>query len=292
MFKKLVFAFVSLAGLLISSTLVLAAEQDKLGPPYPDVWGYDLSTLSAIKWNLASVTAYTMDDGDVWFLVTQSYKTLPSMDSSEKHIDSIYRLIKFFKGENTELSEVDLKGFFEVINKQKNFTGLLFKNELTFSDGSKLQANYRGRGVRGFNPDLYSLYYLKTEAQGQEKKYSILAGATQVEMHFDGGHGEIEGPPFYYKKLYTLGSIIPLRDDTFIVFENGGNLILRFNKDFKTKFKPVTPIRIQGNYINRNFFVIDYSLIEELESKAPQGGGFQSIHDGLLEHFHEKYKSK
>ena len=110
-------------------------------------------------------------------------------------------------------------------------------------------------------------------------------------MHRSDMFSDRNGSPFYYQKLHLLNEIIALKDDTFIVFENEGNLILRFDKDLKTKFKPITPVRIRDNYIMRNFFVIDYSLIENLEKKyqAQSDSFYQNIHDDLLSYFHKKY---
>ena len=41
----------------------------------------------------------------------------------------------------------------------------------------------------------------------------------------------------------------------------------------------------------RNFFVMDYSVIEDLTKKYPGQSipFYQNIHDGLLSYFHEKY---
>ena len=43
----------------------------------------------------------------------------------------------------------------------------------------------------------------------------------------------------------------------------------------------------------RNFFVMDYSVIEDLAKKYPGSPApfFQNIHDALLVHFHEQYNN-
>ena len=86
-----------LCALLINFSVMAAAP--KTYPPYPDVWGYDLSTLPAMKYGSAGMRAYLMDDGDVWFLITESYKIRPSMEDIEEHSNYKYLLIKFFKNE-------------------------------------------------------------------------------------------------------------------------------------------------------------------------------------------------
>lgn len=101
------------------------------------------------------------------------------------------------------------------------------------------------------------------------------------------------GAEFFYQKLYRLRNIIPLKDDTFIAFSRNSNLIIRFNKNLETQFKPVAPVQIQGDYIMRNFFVIDYALIENLKKEYPGSPMpfYQYVHDGLLNHLHEKYRN-
>ncbi len=37
----------------------------KISAPYPERRGYDMSKFLAMKWGLAGVTAYAMDDGDI-----------------------------------------------------------------------------------------------------------------------------------------------------------------------------------------------------------------------------------
>ncbi len=291
MFKNTVYFLSMLCGLLINLSVIAATP--KTYPPYSDVWGYDLSTLPAIKWGSASVEAYPMDDGDIWFIITHSYKTTPSMDTSENELDSKYVLIKFFKKEQVELSEKQAEEIIKIVEKQKPTLRKIYDEVITFNDNSKLQFCPNHTSVKLFSPNFYNRYFLKTDPQGQQKKYSILAASPQVRIYLDGGLGEIAGGPLFYQKLYMLRSIIPLKDDTFIVFENGSNLILRFNKDFETKFKPVTPVRVQGNYIMRNFFVIDYSVIEKLEAEylGQPVPFYQNIHDALLNYLHKKYVS-
>ncbi len=294
MLKKIIQILIVFWGLTIAaSTLAITTTTTKkpIGPPYPQVWGYDLSTLPAMKYGATSISAHPMQDGDIWFLVTQSYTVKPSMESSEKCVNEKYLLIKFFKNEKITLSEKERIELFKIIDKDGDPTKYKYDQEFHFSDKSKFKFCSNNSGGKYFCPDFYEQYFLKTSPQGQESKHSILVAEPQVKMWVDGGAGDRSGAPFYYQKLRLIRNIIPLKDDTFVVFENGSSLILRFNKDFKTKFKPETPIRIQGTDVMRNFFVIDYSVIEDLEEKhlGSPGPFFQNLHDNLLSYFQEKY---
>ena len=290
MFKKILWGIALCYFLLFNFSVLASPAQDKVGPPYPEVWGYDLSTIPAIKWGLASINGYYMEDGDVWFLIDYSYKKRLSIEPSEEYFDEKYIVLKFFKGEQKQISEEECKDFFKTIEKQVKIPIHHYDDELIFRDGSKMKfhPDYNG-GPRLFSPDFYNRYFSKIDLQGNEKRYSILTIAPQVNIQSDGGRGESKGAPFFYQRLYLMSDFMPLKDDTFIVFAK--NLILRVDKDFKTKFKPITPVRIEENAIMHNFFIIDYSLIKQLASDIIETPFpyYQGIHDALLRHFHNQY---
>jgi hypothetical protein len=282
--------------LFFTISCITQAAIQKSYPPYPDVWGYDLSEFPAMKWGLAGVTPYAMDDGDIWFVVTYSYKKTNPMDSFAPFTDYKYVLIKFFKGEQSILNAQEREKLFKITEGKKIFLGYLHDNDIDFSDGSKLSIHQGSMTKRCFVPDFMRNYIVKIDAQGKEKKYSILGAATQVSIHqSDVDCVAEENSPFFYQKLHTLTEFIPLKDDTFIVLSTSEpNIILRFDKDFKTKFKPATPVTIHGSDIMRNFFVIDYALIEELYAQftGKSDQVYQRIHDALLTHFQEQYLHK
>ena len=266
-----------------------------IGPPYPEVWGYDLSNFPAMMYGLAGVRAFAMEDGDIWFLVTYSYEVNLSLEGVEKTFDEKNVLIKFFKNEQKVLSEAELKNFYKIVDTRHHRVSSGTEEHI-FSDGSKLQFSYE-RNLRNYlKPEFYDSFFLKTNSNGDESRYSILAAAPQITMIKLCDDREEEQAPFLYKKLYPLGNPLYLKDDTFIVFKSGGNLILRFNKNFETQFKPKDSIRTyHGNYIQRNFFVMDYNLIDDLVTKfynkSPRPLSlWQSLHDDLLCHFHNQYK--
>jgi hypothetical protein len=282
--------------ILFYITSGIAQATQKIHPPYPDVWGYDMSEFPAVKWGLADVIPYAMDDGDIWFVVDYSYKKTNPMDFFSPTTDDQYVLIKFFKGEQTILNAQERKKLFKITEGKKISTGYSQPAQMTFSDGSKIKVHtYAPAKRRCYVPDYAVNYFSRVNAQGKEKKYSILAASSQVSIWESDVDCMAEGTsPFLYQKLCTLTDLIPLKDDTFIVISSESNLILRFDKDFKTKFKPVTPVTIHGSKIMRNFFVIDYALIEKFEAQSLNQAGslYQNIHDALLTHFQEQYPHK
>lgn len=286
-------AICSIILLFYTFSFIAQAEILKINPPYPEVWGYDLSEIPAVKWGGADVKHFVMDDGDVWFLVDYSYKkTALTSFRDEKYI-----LIKFFKGEKILLNAEELNKLFEVIDKKEVFPGHPRYKDIIFSDGSKIKIHrYSPAKRRCYVPNFVVNYIIKTDALGKEERYSILGASSQVSIWESDRDCIATGTsPFLYQKLHTLTEVIPLKDDTFIVYSiSDPNLILRFDKDFNTKFKPFTSLNIHGNDIMRNFFVIDYALIEKFETQAltQVGGTYQNIHDALLNYFQEQYSNK
>lgn len=291
-FIKKSLSYFSIIFLLFIFSCSPQPKTNKIYPSYPDVWGYDLSEFPAMKWGLAGVEAYAMDDGDFWFLIDYSYENINPMDSMAPMKNEQYMLIKFFRGEKIKLNAQERNKLFKVTEGKKVSISLL-SQKIKFKDGSELEVHDGLCPKLCFVPDFFLDYLIQTDAQGKTKKYSILAASPQVKVYLDEGLCEENAAPFLYQKLHTLHHLIPLKDDTFIAFDSGRSVILRFDKELKTNFTPVTPTVIHyGDYIKRNFFVMDYSLIESLDKKFSDEEVplYQSIHDALLQHFHKLYK--
>lgn len=272
------------------SSAINAAENTlavKYSPPYPDVWGYDLSDYPAFKQGGGIVSAYLMEDGDIWFFIDYSHSYKDPITRQE--IGEQYILIKFFKGEKQLLSAEEMYKLHEKTKEKKSIN--LGTNKAVFSDGSRLVLKTSSPPKLCFIPDFGLDYFEKTTSEGKIEKYSILGALPQVRTWYDHNYCEHQGADFFYQKLYFFSTLFNLDDDTFILFSSEGNLILRFDKNLNTQFKPVSTIRVGGSTINRNFFVINHSLIEELEKKYmnAQVPVYQTIHDELLKYFRQKY---
>lgn len=251
------------------------------GPSYPDIWGYDLSDTPAFKSGQAGIEAYAMDDGDIWFLINSALTTKKT-----------YLLIKFFKGEKLEFSEKNKNKIFDFIDKQHAFLPSLDNQGITFSNGSNLSLHYRSTPKACYIPTFDYGWLLKISNNNIQDTYIILSPLSQVEMHPDQALCEAKGAPFFYEKLSMVTNIIPLKDETFIAFSNQSGLILRFNKDLKSEFKPASFLKISDkNYIPFNFYVINYSVVDQLKNQFSQLPVplYQSIHDALLLHLHNAY---
>lgn len=101
------------------------------------------------------------------------------------------------------------------------------------------------------------------------------------------------GGELIYQQLSTMKSIVGLKDGTFIA--SRGDLIIRFDGDFKTKFKPKQDIKIEYNEIIKgNFFVLPYEKIKELIGKVATNNdhGVQGLHDELLLYLYRREENK
>jgi hypothetical protein len=285
--KNLIRLFAFLFTFFICS-LAIAEKNAKAYPPYPDVWGYDISEYPAVKWGQSGKQAYRMEDGDIWFIIDYSYKIKDPLKFPYEYYDEEYILLKFFSGEQRKINAKERTELF-ALTKGKD----VYSEIVSFSDGSTLQWK------SGLAPRLCSTldfvrgYFLKTDLAKNEIKYSILAARPQVDMISDQATCEEQAGHFLYQKIYPLYNLIDLGDDTFLAYTGGSNLILRFDRNINTQFKPVTPTIVRSyDFIRRNFFVVEYQLIEEIASKTIKRNVpyYQTIHDELLLYLQKKYK--
>lgn len=289
--------FFIFATITLNANAEVKLPNNKKYPPYPEVWGYDLSEYPAVTGLAGIGSIYRMDDGDIWFIILASYKEIPDPMHKpyEEYKDESYILFKFFNGEKITLTRQEAKELEEKIADKEIKTDP-FKQIVNFSDGSKLEEKMNYGGKRCSHMDFWLEFLLKTEKDGAEKRYSILASypGNIVDIRADEAGCELPGLPFLYQKLHFLAyKLIDLGDDTFLAYSLGSNLIIRFDKNLNTKFIPMSPTVIQSNnYINRNFFVLDFDWLKKwgISNTSETMPFYQSLHDNLLEYLSEKYK--
>lgn len=292
--------------LILLSSLVFCTQAEcqitQVGPPYPEIWGHDLSTFPSLQSGFSEMKAFKMNDGDIWFLSTYSYKIQDSLGMVDKNVDFKYKLIPFFKGKQKLLSEKEHERLLKRLAGKEIFLEPEKDAQLVFSDKSKLSLCTKNLNVKHSVPDYYNYFFEKTDVNGHVRNYSVLGAAVQVEMYRDKDAPSESTLPFFYKKLYHFKKMIPLKDDTFILVDKNQNLILRFDACLRTKFKPVTSVEIQGDYVWQNFFIIDTSVIQKLEdnflkdfsfyhpnTRPPAYQLYQNVHDNLLYHLGHDY---
>ena len=268
--------------LLLASLSVHAAE--KHYPPYPDVWGYDLSDYPAMKSNQSRVDAFRMDDGDIWFVF--NYEIKADQNANE------YILLKFFKKEQEKLNTEQRNTLFQKIS-EKSISNV--KVKIAFKDGSFLEKINNSVPKLCYTPDFLQQFFLKKESNEVNQRYSILVGLPYVNMWLDKGACEVNSGPFFYQKLLALNEVIDLHDGTMLFYSSRGNLIIRLDKDMKTQFKSIHKFNTQhGTLISNNFFIVNYEIIEQLKKKLQltKGNFNQQIHDDLLLYLKDRTDNK
>ena len=277
---------------LIFSWLTYAIElpTQKIFPPYPSVWGYDISDFPAIRDGDGGSNAYRMADGDIWFLITyyHQYKE-PMQGIIGRYTDEKFILLKFFKGERVELN---LKQRNEFLERAAQWELPQLDSIVSFSDGVTLRVNFFPSGRLCRVPMFLRSYCIAKDSAHTEKQYSMLWVSPHVEIFSDNSYCEVQGAPFFYQRLNPFDLLIDLGDDSFIAYSNGSPLMLRFDKNLHTPFKAVHPVTAtNSNILSRNFFVIDYSLVEKirdeyLRKEVPFN---QTVHDELLLYLKKRY---
>jgi len=276
-------------------------EVVKKYPPYPEVWGYDISDYQAVQDNNTLISAYSAPDGEIIFTFVSEdtpYGYIKDEDFKEKRR---YKAIKFFEGKIIDIGTSKDRGAFVKDNHLKRIGGA----SITLKDGTVIKREYGSTGR--FCPDnsLVRVRLVKSKPETGDgyigkyakdaERFSII-GAMPNIFRFRATKGEDPCPrsaEINYRQLYFLpGEFIQLEDDTFIAYETDKNLIIRFDRNIDTKFKPQHGIK--GTKIrDKNFFVIPYSVIEALNQKVLDNDEewIQGAHDRLLKYLEQQETS-
>ena len=77
--KKIAAVLIIMLYFFVLPVITTAEEIDikKKYPPYPDIWGYDLSDYPAVKEGHAAIMSYYTPDGDIIFSFTAEYSEEP-----------------------------------------------------------------------------------------------------------------------------------------------------------------------------------------------------------------------
>ncbi|MDF3046894.1 MAG: hypothetical protein K0R73_12 [Candidatus Midichloriaceae bacterium] len=228
-----------LLALLIAFSLCSQASAGKSKlkyPPYPDVWGYDITddvdTSSVVPLHIekrldGDYTIFYRDKDKVSYNVISVFKKekkkFPNWKELDKYLDSKGK--RMFSGE-------------------KQFVAL--------SDGKVIDSNSKLPGS-----SIHCLYVRRTtddfESKNNEYELSPIGVATRCK----------EGKECVNEVYFLALSLIKLEDETFFAFDTSYHLFIRFDRDFKTKFKPQHKVRLDANReLRSNFYVLPYSKIE------------------------------
>ncbi len=82
-----------------------------------------------------------------------------------------------------------------------------------------------------------------------------------------------EGGYFDQQVFETIPFFVPLRDDTFLLYDSHGNFIIRLNKNFDSK----------SNLLNKKVFIVETADIKAIENKLSEADmlGLQTYNDSV-----------
>lgn len=207
-------------------------------PPYPDVWGYDILD-DADTSARYSFTIAALKDGDYAI----EYYSTPSKDN--KDVDT--SVIHFFSGVKRHFATT--KKNLEYYHDEKFFDPrtqfVTLSDDKVVDSSSKLLGNY-----------IHSLYVRRTTNDFKKENNEYELSPIGIAPHCEREKGCVN-------KAYFLAPILfKLKDDTFFAFDPHYYLFIRFDRDFKTKFKSQRTVKLDGNReLKSNFYVLPYSKI-------------------------------
>ena len=241
-------------------------------PPYPEVWGYELPYPSEVD-RFSLIKPFKNDNGDLLFAYIEK-KAIRKSKNGIADKELYPAIVNFFANKSRSLSKSEYKKFWKDNRSMRMRPNPWQK--ITFDNGTYI----RQRGTGGGN--CYGPYRYYLERRG--KNNTVVARKTlaylmpslmKIPLNPSCGDGEgtiIERVAAGYLK------VINLEDDTFLVYEADGNVILRLDNKFKTKFP-----------MNNNVFLIDTNVIDKIKkdakSKYPSGVNFyQYINDAVYDY--------
>jgi hypothetical protein len=243
--------------LILLFLLVFAAfsnAKESKYPPYPDVWGYDL----IVDFDQESIrlTANLMHNGD--YLLR--YPSIETHDNDKTKGDT---LLCFFAQKKIFFKEL------EAATKYANKLGLKYgpvKPYIILRDQKVMDLNIKPYVIIKYNRtnSVHAFYARMTDRSFDTSDYEV--SPIGIATHCNAKH-ECTNWAFSLAKR-----IIKLKDDTFFLFNPDYYLFLRFDRNFKTKFKPQHTVKLGNNReLKSNFYVLPYSKVNHFFEHVATG---------------------
>lgn len=241
------------------------ASSEKKYPPYPDVWGYELPSISTI---------YKMDDGDIYITFSIDAAKTGHKDSSSSNDARKYFGHSFFTGLQRVFTREEYNTFGNRYNKMRvSYRASpkdkpiqdYFKND--FNDGSRVVKEGGGLGnCAATIPYPYWIELIDRDGNVISRKTPLYLLDKSKKDTFREPCVDIAGAVLTQTRQIRF-TFIPLEDDTFLIYEQSGKAIIRFDKKLKTKFK-----------LNKNkIFLIDTAVIDKIKAREAQKNDPDSI---------------
>lgn len=237
--------------------IVYGKEIQKKYPPYPDVWGYEFPIIDKEKKDVLDVAdrfsfiyVAQMPSGDYLITYVNDRFKVINEDGTCCRKKSSREGILFFSGTKIPFS-VDEYSKFWKDNKKIRL------REITFADGSTVKG---GSTCLGKCP-LFSGFIGNYNRDGVVLSKKVIVYLSDLPMKKNVNqyteYNSTLNNDYVITKVakFASFSLVPLEDDTFLIVEFDGNIIIRLDKNFNTK----------SDLLNRSIFLIDRDIIDKIE---------------------------
>lgn len=218
-------------------------------PPYPEVWGYEFPYPNQDRYYLFSLAR--MDNGDIY--VTYGKK------EAERNILNPIEVegIGFFSGEKRGFTASQYNVFWDAHRKKEIGTGLPVLSRIVFKDGSSIQRAGSGGGGNCYDPFIHALAAYDKNGQRLARKGLVYLLSVPRKVAYSPRCPDAEGEVIERAQQANYLSLVELKDDTFLVYEQGGNFILRLDKVLNTKYS-----------LNDRLFLIDWDVVDRMRQET------------------------
>jgi len=264
--KKIRYAIISIIYFFLLFFIAWSFAQEKKYPPYPDVWGYEFPWPGKEN-RYVAIDVAKMPDGD--YMVTY-------VKNWDEKINK-YAGILFFSGEKIEFTKDNYNEFW-----RKNHDKRVRLNQVVLSDGFRIEP-YSDYACGRCCP-LFHFYIIKKDKNGQiiDRKNLIYLFDKPLKVPIN-RYCEYNEGPSGLRRNYALAKVVSINpkfvildDDTFLVIDADGNIIMRFDKNMKGK----------SHLLNIKLYVIDRKIIDDLRDKLKKDNKYndQTLTDAIYEY--------
>ena len=245
--------------------------QEKKYPPYPDVWGYEFPWPEKDS-RRSGIDIAKMPYGDYKITYVKKWIKIKRKDGSCCDLVGRFVEISFFSEGSKELTEKEYNEFWN-----KNRSKRIRDNKAILSNGKLIEQVSTATSAHCPDP-FYDYYIIKKDKDGKtiDKKMLLYLyespQRTNINRYCERNSS--------YQKDHILkwvenvyGKFVPLEDDTFLIYDASGNIIIRFDGNFNTK----------SSLINSRLFLIDRTIYEKIYNSLAKEGKIndQDVNDSI-----------
>ena len=265
--KRPVWAAAALLGVLVASATLFA--EGKRYPPYPEVWGYELA-YPAPGSRHASPRAYTMPDGEIRFIFATTLRYEKGVPRAVE-----YAALDYFKGTLVPITRAEWDRFGREFSAHRVEFAEPTRMRVQFGDGSSVRL-VEGMPWNLCGGVLFDTWLVALDPKGAERRsvHILYLRPDEVVKRVNPACGKWGGEEEFRYRVETVvpAALIPLADDSFVIWESQGNVILRLDRNLNTRFK-----------LGERLFLLEHAEVERL-AKWSDGSVEQQRHDTVLRH--------